>query len=95
MKPPVQPVERRALVGVNLNNPPLAVAHALLPKQSEDSDYRVCCPACEVGTLLVRRNQKTIRLERGDMCTLCGQRVVYTDAEIAGEPLHASGSEYA
>jgi hypothetical protein len=73
--------------GVNLGASPIVVEHASLKKTSEDSDYRVVCPKCDQGTLLVRRNQITLRIQRGDMCTLCGQRFVYTDAAIGGEPV--------
>jgi hypothetical protein len=73
--------------GANLAAAPICVDHASLEKMSENSCFLVACPKCQQGLLLVRRNLETWQLQRTDMCTLCGQRFVYTDAEIAGERL--------
>lgn len=77
----------RSSVGANLEKAPLRVAHASLTKVSEKSDFKVECPACRRGMLLVRRDPETLGLVRNDNCIFCAQRYVYTDESIGGEPL--------
>ncbi len=66
---------------------PIRVAHASLERWSEESDFKVHCPSCNTGLLLVYRDQKTLRVLREDRCISCAQRFVYTDTEIGGEAL--------
>lgn len=71
----------------NLAAPIKSVKHADLERWG-DSAYKSCCPECG-GLLFVRRNQKTLRLERHDRCVRCAQRFVYTDDSIGAEELPA------
>lgn len=71
----------------NFEREPLRLKHASLERVSDESPFRVKCPACPKGVLLVSRNQKTLGLAREDCCVSCGQRVVYTDDDIAGMAL--------
>lgn len=64
---------------------PLFVQHDELERTSEESAYRVWCPACKLGILMVGRNQETMKLRRRDACTRCGQVFKYMDREINGE----------
>jgi uncharacterized protein (DUF983 family) len=73
----------------NTRAPAIRVCHAKLQRCSEGSDYRVRCPACANGILLVLRDQVTFALINVDRCVSCGQTVVYTDKEINGEPVTA------
>lgn len=73
-------------VGANRNAEPITVAHAELTRFG-DSAYASTCPACEEGTLGCIRIPGTLRLSRKDVCTFCGQHVLYTDETIAGEIL--------
>jgi hypothetical protein len=41
--------------------------------------YRVCCPVCKTGLLLVNRCPYTGYQTAVDYCVDCGQRVRYTD----------------
>jgi len=77
----------------NIDTTPIRLAHASLQKWSPDSDYKAQCPACPSGLLLVRRDQRTMKLTRDDHCVSCGQRVVYTDEMIGGEPLKPHTNE--
>lgn len=71
--------------------PPIPkVRHADLPKWS-DSAYKVCCPFCKDGLLMVNRNPETMELLRVDVCVSCGQAVEYLDEEINGEKLVGCG----
>jgi hypothetical protein len=72
----------------NLDKPPIEVRHADLKKWDEDSAYKVICPTCDTGLLLVQRNQKTFAILRQDLCIFCGQRVHYIDESINKEPLN-------
>lgn len=65
----------------------LNVQHSDLERLSIDSPFRVRCPACLVGVLLVARDQKTMKLLRIDTCHRCAQTFVYMDKEIGGETL--------
>ena len=75
--------EERAedLSGSNLYNDPVIVKHAELERENDVSIFRSICPVCKKGMLLVRRNQKTLRLEAEDNCILCGQHFYYSDIE--------------
>jgi uncharacterized protein (DUF983 family) len=50
-----------------------------------DSMFKSRCPNCIDGTLLMSRDPETFKLNKEDMCVLCGQRYTYTDIEE--EPL--------
>lgn len=83
-------VERSELgpeYGRNQHAEPIQVAHSSLIKLSDESDFKVQCPSCAFGVLLVYRNQETLALRRDDRCICCAQRFEYTDAEIGGEAL--------
>ena len=67
--------------GKNLEKPTMDVHHSALPPVSDSSVFRVHCPACDDGMLLVRRNNKTLQLEELDSCLVCGQVVRYLDIE--------------
>ena len=66
------------LTGINKDSPPRAVKHSELTRVG-DSRYKSDCPECGVGTLLVRREEKSLRLEAYDTCILCAQRFTYSD----------------
>lgn len=73
-------------VGCNAHNEPLKVCHADLKKwDPESSDFKVICPVCNKGLLLVYRSQNTYQIIRHDRCTLCGQPIHYLDTFIGGE----------
>lgn len=65
--------------GRNIGRPPLAVRHADLEREGEDSMWRSECPECGHGLLLVRRDQATLRISGADNCVVCGQGFVYLD----------------
>lgn len=71
----------------NLRAEPLIVAHAKLVRLNDESAYKSRCPACPKGMLLVARHPESFELLNLDHCVLCGQRVVYTDEKINGEPV--------
>lgn len=73
----------------NIHAEPIRVAHASLAPWSADSSFRVHCPTCKTGLLLVARHPRTLRIVREDLCISCAQRVVYTDETIGGETLPA------
>ena len=72
------PAMEENLMLTNFNKPPIKVKHGDL-KRVGDSRYKSECPKCEDGILLVARNPKTLQLEAGDHCMLCGQAFIYTD----------------
>ena len=63
---------------LNLTKKAITVKHADL-ERTGDSPYRSVCPVCEVGTLLVRRDQETLEIVSEDICLLCGQHFIYED----------------
>jgi hypothetical protein len=65
----------------------IEVRHADLTKLSDESDFKVDCPVCVRGVLLVRRNPETFNLMAQDNCCFCGQRFRYTDETIGHEPV--------
>jgi hypothetical protein len=69
-------------VGVNINNPVIAVYHSSLSALSTDS-LKVQCPFCKHGTLVVRRDINANILP-DDRCLLCGQAVNYLDYHLIG-----------
>ena len=81
--------EAEKLTGTNLYNNAVLVKHAELERADNNSMFRSICPVCKIGTLLVQRDQTTLKLLPQDRCLLCGQMVVYTDIdelkEKAGE----------
>lgn len=69
-------IKAKELEFSNIDKPILEVKHADLSRCG-DSAYRSICPVCELGTLLVYRDQETYQILRKDTCILCGQRVYY------------------
>lgn len=65
----------------NINASVINIAHKDMERYCEESIFRIICPVCKVGLLLVGRNQKTFELLEYDNCVLCGQKVRYTDIE--------------
>jgi hypothetical protein len=72
----------------NAHAPVIRVRHADLQRCSEESVFRVKCPVCKEGILLVLRDQVTFQIINLDCCVSCGQHVVYTDKFIGGEPVY-------
>lgn len=76
---PITPVYMtKELALENLQKEPLEVKHKEL-KRTGESPFRSECPNCEIGMLLVRRDNITFKLQKDDSCTYCGRRFVYTD----------------
>lgn len=75
------------LIAKNIHEKPRYVTHAKLKKEGDNSPFRVICPVCDCGVLLVRRDPILFHLTGDDSCTHCGQFFIYDDEEIAGEPL--------
>lgn len=71
----------------NMGAPPIPVDHGSLAKFSDESEFKVYCPVCKDGLLLVARDQNTLRLVREDRCITCGQHFMYLDDVIGGEAL--------
>jgi len=70
------------MVGENLHKSILQVTHhELTPMDDRPNKWASICPACNKGTLGVRRHPETFRLEVHDLCTLCGQLIEYKDIE--------------
>jgi hypothetical protein len=68
------------LIGSNIYSPPITVNHAEL-ERTDSSEFRSVCPVCEIGTLLVKRDQISLILLPEDQCILCGQHFVYRDID--------------
>lgn len=68
----------------NISKPIISIFHARLGLFSDDSPYKVTCPTCKTGILLVRRTQN-LRLSRLDNCVSCGQKFWYLDDSINNE----------
>jgi hypothetical protein len=66
--------------GGNISKPVLELNYFDQKKISTDH-WRVHCPACEDGVLLVRRDQDTFLLSEYDSCILCGQQIRYLDID--------------
>lgn len=64
----------------NLREPPIRVRHADLTRAG-DSFYKSLCPKCDEGTLLFRRDQRTLSLLAEDVCIHCGQYFIYEDID--------------
>lgn len=68
----------------------MMVRHANLKRIDAESPFRSWCPVCDRGLLLVARHFSATHavnpneVSGVDRCTLCGQIVIYEDAEIAG-----------
>ncbi len=69
------------LSGANLCNSPVKIIHSELKRADDNSIFRSICPVCELGTLLVKRDNITLKITAEDHCLLCGQHVVYTDID--------------
>lgn len=65
-------------VGVNIDKPIIEVKQSDL-KPLSGSRFSSQCPSCPEGVLLVRRDQKTLKIVDRDFCCLCGQPVKYLD----------------
>lgn len=66
----------------NLLKPIMEVAHhSLDPIDPEPNKLASKCPVCKKGTLGCIRDRETLILCQYDCCSLCGQRVIYTDIE--------------
>lgn len=61
----------------NFRKPVLKLRHFAL-KQTGDG-WSTECPVCETGVLLIRRNQRSMKLQKADNCVSCGQPVSYLD----------------
>jgi len=69
------------LTGANLYNNPIVVKHEELKRADDESIFRSICSTCDEGYLLVKRDQKTLKLVAHDHCILCGQQFIYSDIE--------------
>lgn len=67
---------------LNSKKPVLKIKYFDLKPCGDGSKFRVQCPICPDGCLLVRRHDKTLRLEADDVCILCGQRIRYLDIDL-------------
>ena len=63
-----------------VNMPVIEVVHSELTRYG-DSAYKSCCPSCETGILLMRRDSETLVLEEYDTCSFCYRRFRYTDID--------------
>lgn len=70
----------------NVHSPAISIRHAALERFDPDSSFKVVCPTCKEGLLLVMRNDRYEVVDR-DMCVSCGQHYFYEDETIAGEPV--------
>lgn len=68
--------------GCNTDKPIMRIRHAGLEQVGDQSPFRVWCPVCDQGILLVRRFD--LALSRFDRCTLCGQQFWYHDSQVGG-----------
>jgi hypothetical protein len=73
--------------GQNQHAPALDIHHAALKRWSDESEFKVMCPACGDGLLLVQRDQETLQITGHDRCIRCAQLVRYRDQSIGGEPV--------
>ncbi len=62
----------------NMLQPPTHVNHRDLTRVG-DSEFRSQCPMCADGILPVIRNFTTHKLQKNDVCLLCGRRFIYDD----------------
>ena len=72
--------------GENIGKPWVRVRHETLKRMNDTSPYRSWCPVCDQGVMLVQRSG--VDLLRVDHCSMCGQRFIYEDDEIEGQPLN-------
>lgn len=70
--------------GCNITKPWVRLRHSSLKRMNNTSPFRSWCPICDQGVMLVQR--EGAHLLRVDHCTMCGQRFIYEDDEIAGQP---------
>jgi len=63
-------------------------------KRSGESAFRSVCPSCETGILLVRRNQKSLKLSRLDNCINCGQEFFYIDDSPLETPVDRGSRDF-
>ena len=66
----------------NVEQPIRRIYHAKLEQIGDESPFRVWCPVCDQGILLVYRFGQA--LSRFDRCTLCGQSFWYLDTRVGG-----------
>lgn len=77
-------------IACNLKQPVREVFHSELEKIGDNSPFKVNCPTCNQGILLVRRGE-SFKLSRLDNCTFCAQLFYYKDETIAGEEFELPG----
>jgi hypothetical protein len=66
----------------NFEKDPIHVKHSELTRLSDASLYRVECPVCDDGILLVMREQEPpFKLQGLDRCVSCGQAFIYDDID--------------
>ena len=82
---------QKRTVGLNIGKRPLRIFHQNLKRISDESAFKVYCPACPDGILLVFRDQDSLRVLSHDRCLSCGQHVVYLDKVIGDELVVAPG----
>jgi NAD-dependent dihydropyrimidine dehydrogenase PreA subunit len=71
----------------NLQNPSRRVLHASLARLNTESAYKSICPVCPRGILLVVRHRTSFVIVNLDQCITCGQKFIYEDKFINGEPV--------
>ena len=64
----------------NVENKPIKVNHSDLVRFDSESIYRSICPVCDIGILLVGRDDD-FKLSKNDICINCGQQYIYKDIE--------------
>ncbi len=70
----------------NTRAPMLTLLHSSL-RRDGGSAFKSKCPVCDDGILLVERSGDIVSVSPNDRCVSCGQRVVYMDEAIAGQPV--------
>ena len=95
MRLPLKAATMSTMGGMNHNNSPLPVKWADLKPDNETRPFKFAreCPLCKVGSLLVSRDQETLKVIAHDYCILCGQEYIYTDIDDI-ENIHYSNIRY-
>lgn len=73
--------------GENAGKDALRVRHSEMERYDSESIFKTSCPVCKEGVLLVRRRKGYVGVLSEDNCVLCGQKFVYLDDRIGGEPV--------
>ncbi len=83
------------LLLTRLHHPLIRIFHCNLQLWYADfSHFRVVCPQCHKGLLLVNRETPTYSLSRLDRCTICAQLFLYLDEAIAGNSFAYTVAEF-